>query len=206
MGEGEIMTVKPESKNLTPVYSALSLAFSVPKVPVSDISASMKDVISHGQGELVDRVGDLAVRLGKDPYHRIQYARLFYGPYSVPVPLYESVYREGTIMGRTATQVSRYYARGGLEMESSAELPDHLSVELEFLAYLSYLETIKPGAPGSLKEEFLRHHVLTWLPEVSSSLENQAPGSVYLELARAAEAACRADWSDLEGRGDGGGC
>ncbi len=62
-------------------------------------------------------------------------------------------------------ELTRFYEFFGLGREQSAELPDHLSVELEFMHYLSYLEvqeSTDAQARESLfkaQQDFLTRHL-----------------------------------------------
>jgi len=72
-----------------------------------------------------------------------EYERLFVGPGQVPCPPYESFWREDvpvdirrTLMGPCTADLKRLYLELGLEMSPQCdELPDHVAVELEALAY-----------------------------------------------------------------------
>lgn len=93
-----------------------------------------------------------------------------------PLALYESLYREGRLMGQSTLDVESHYRKVGIVTEGG-ELPDHASVELAFLGYLAEAQAAvevedRPLA-GRLRWEertFLRMHPAEWLPEVGRTL------------------------------------
>lgn len=79
--------------------------------------------------------------------------------------LHESGYLNGRILGNETFAVARFYREAKLEV-NGAELPDHASFELAFLAYLT--------ERGDLQTErrFLDEHALRWLPALGHSLSS----------------------------------
>ncbi len=64
-----------------------------------------------------------------------EYTRMFISAYpKVLCPPYESYYREGIVYGNSSTRAREWYQKQGLDFTLEGEPPDHLSVELEFLA------------------------------------------------------------------------
>ncbi len=64
-----------------------------------------------------------------------EYTRMFISAYpKVLCPPYESYYREGIVYGNSSTAAREWYRKQGLDFAFEGEPPDHLSVELEFLA------------------------------------------------------------------------
>ena len=47
---------------------------------------------------------------------------------------YESYYREGLVYGNTSVEIKKYYESKGYTIALENELPDHISVELEYLS------------------------------------------------------------------------
>ncbi|MBI4308224.1 MAG: molecular chaperone TorD family protein [Chloroflexi bacterium] len=124
---------------------------------------------------------------------RLEHTRLFADPRYLLVPCYESMYLDpsGGVMGEPARQVTRIYAAEGLGMAGSFhDLPDHISVELEFLAYLcahegaAWIEADAPTAIGWIKKEaaFLHDHLLQWLPTFHSRLLKEARLPFYHDI------------------------
>jgi TorA maturation chaperone TorD len=71
---------------------------------------------------------------------QVEYARLFIGPFKVPVPPYSSIhFGENILMGETTLWVEKFYNYAGLEFDPELkDLPDHVAIETEFLYYLIF--------------------------------------------------------------------
>jgi TorA maturation chaperone TorD/Pyruvate/2-oxoacid:ferredoxin oxidoreductase delta subunit len=77
--------------------------------------------------------------------------------------LYESAWVNGHPMGPEMFQVERLYHAAGLEIVG-AELADHASLELAFLAYLT------EEGERELERNFIRQHAGRWLPALGRRL------------------------------------
>lgn len=76
---------------------------------------------------------------------------------------------QSTHSGREQTslyeELIRWYDHFGLQRKAKAELPDHISVELEFMHFLSYSEHLADQNPDAVKtlqraqREFLEKHL-----------------------------------------------
>ena len=98
------------------------------------------------------------------PLRRLQaeYVRLFINALpEVPCPPYGSFYLEGMLMGQNTVRLRKLYARYGLE---PLEAPDHVAVEMEFLAFLD-------GLPAPAEARELRVHLRDWLPSFLERVE-----------------------------------
>ncbi len=110
-----------------------------------------------------------------------EYARLFIGPRRVPVPPYESVYRENrkSIFGRHTMAVREVYQNAGIELGAGLNIPeDFIGFELEFMYYLSF-ETVKAIEADewdkvskllSYQQYFLSHHLVKWINEFTQDI------------------------------------
>ena len=88
-----------------------------------------------------------------------EYVRLFVNALpEVPCAPYGSVYLEGTLMGASTMRVAEMYRKYGLNPD---ELPDHISVESEFLAWLSGEMKHSPDARHDF--DFLIGHFQEWV-------------------------------------------
>ncbi len=90
---------------------------------------------------------------------RVEFARLFIGPFTLPAPPYGSVYLEpaGRVMGDTTLEVITWYRHEGLTIdEDFKELPDHIVAELEFVCYL-LLKKIQAYRNGLSEKASLFH-------------------------------------------------
>lgn len=115
-----------------------------------------------------------------------EYERLLIGPGRAPCPPYESLWRgdgprreQGRLMGAAAAEVVQLYREIGLQVRVDAhELPDHLTIEWEALAYA--FEHDAGEAATSLVEE----HLAVWIPPFCSAVEAEAEHPFYAALAR----------------------
>jgi len=134
-----------------------------------------------GQGKLLTRL-------------RLEYTRLFVGPYSLPTPPYESVYREPepVVMGGSTLDVLKRYEEAGFRLASSfKDLPDHVAVELQFMALLceeeaQAWEREDPTVALTLlrrEEGFLRDHLARWVPSFCERVLSSTECSFYQAMA-----------------------
>ncbi|CAA7602475.1 Nitrate reductase delta subunit [Acididesulfobacillus acetoxydans] len=88
----------------------------------------------------------------------------------VEAPPYASVYldRDGLVLGCEAEEVRKFYLSLGYGLRSDQrELPDHLGVELEFLARLAGRGSW--DAVGSFRKSHLRPFLRAILPKIRAS-------------------------------------
>jgi len=119
-----------------------------------------------------------------------EYTRLFIGPYKLPCPPWESVYTspKRLMMQDAAGQVQALYAGAGLAVNTDDVMPDHIGVELNFLAVL--LHQVHSAA-GNKEEQMARtdtiltEHLLKWVPQFTRDMENAAEEPFYRALAKA---------------------
>jgi TorA maturation chaperone TorD len=119
-----------------------------------------------------------------------EYTRLFINAFPrVPAPPYGSVYLEESrlVHGRTTMDVLNFYRSTGFEPNfEQKELPDHISLEMEFLGILAAREsrTGHRGAnwPGHLRQEFLSRFVLPWVPSFCEHIISDTDSPFYRAL------------------------
>jgi TorA maturation chaperone TorD len=124
-----------------------------------------------------------------------EYERLFVGPGPVPCPPYESFWREDvplevrrSLMGPCTAELRLIYGELGLEMAAtSGEMPDHVAVELEALAFALSSTPTWPVA-GAIWSDHLRR----WLPRLCRAVAREAEAPFYRDLAP-----LTIDWSGL---------
>ncbi len=118
-----------------------------------------------------------------------EYTRLFIGPYKLPCPPWESVYTspKRLMMQDAAAQVRALYVEAGLAINTDDVMPDHIGVELNFLAVLLQRTHSETGA----KEEqvkrtgkLLNDHLLKWAPKFTRDMEDAAGTPFFRALAR----------------------
>ncbi len=92
-----------------------------------------------------------------------RYTALFVGSGRPQVWVYESAFLNGRILGPETFAVERAYRAAGVE-PIGAELPDHASLELAFLAQLS------DRGEDHAVQAFNQQHAGRWLPELGRTL------------------------------------
>ncbi len=118
-----------------------------------------------------------------------EYTKLFIGPYRLPSPPWESVYTspQRLMMQEAAGQVLAIYREAGLVVSTSEVLPDHIGVELNFLAVLlqkTHLETEQKDHYLDITGRFITEHLLRWVPEFTRDMENAAGTPFYKAVAK----------------------
>jgi len=124
---------------------------------------------------------------------KVDYARLFVGPYSLLAPPYGSVYLEAErrIMGDSTLHALEMYREAGLDIaQDFNDAPDHIAAELEFMHYLVFKE-IRAGASGSYtiavdyvekQKIFLETHLGAWISAFSTQIMESAETEFYRNL------------------------
>lgn len=128
-----------------------------------------------------------------------EYMRLFdVGAVRPPCPLYGGEW--GGTRKRSMEEAVRFYRFFGMKMDQSAhELPDHITVELEFLQVMAFTEgmTRARGAdPASLLRaqcDFIDRHPGRWWPMLLRKLPAESPPPFYAALAALTGAVLVAD-------------
>jgi len=124
-----------------------------------------------------------------------QHRRVFGHTASCECPPYETQYGSGHIFQQAQEMgdIVGFYRAFGLEVsENSKERLDHISVELEFMHFLSFKETYalenghgdeKVEICVEAQKEFLKEHLGRWVPFFVKLLSKKAGDGFYKELA-----------------------
>lgn len=155
---------------------------------LSNLNSEAASYISCMQTEL-DQGCDLEIL-------RIEHTRLFIGPYSLPAPPYGSVYMENErkVMGDSSMDAKKRYQSFGIDISDSIkEVPDHISVELEFMFFLIYkeIESIQSNLPEQAQEilyhqkSFLTDHLNMWVADFTDCVIEHTEIEFYRNLAKA---------------------
>ncbi len=126
---------------------------------------------------------------------KIDYARLFVGPYTLSAPPYGSVYLEGKrlVMGNSTVDAQKRYRNAGLDIAKDfKEAPDHITVELEFMHFLIFKEIEAAGHSNMeafghyLREQqaFLEVHLGVWQSEFTEKVIANSATEFYKALAK----------------------
>jgi len=167
-------------------------------------------------GRIADVVGALPYQIADAPdvgalrnageYVDMQseYIRIFdVGAARPPCPLYGGEW----LGARKASleETLRFYRFFGLKVDENArELPDHITVELEFLQVMAYMEGVaraRGGDTASLQRaqrDFIERQPGRWWPRLHQKLAGCAPPPFYTALVALIDAALAADLAYLK--------
>lgn len=124
----------------------------------------------------------------------VAYAKLFVGPNELLAPPYGSVYLDGEkmVMGDSTMAAIKMYEDQGLSMDGEfRNLPDHITVEMEFMYYLIFKETEaleKSEWDRSLdfiktQELFLDQFLNRWVKPFCDKIKQGTDNEFYTSLA-----------------------
>ncbi len=100
----------------------------------------------------------------------VLYSRLFLVPGVAHPPINMGVYFDGTIHGDTVRRLTECYRACGLEKSDTlADLPDHVAVQLEFVAWLHAAQAAGQTLPLPA-QEFISTFVARWAPLLQRDL------------------------------------
>jgi TorA maturation chaperone TorD len=139
---------------------------------------------------------------------RIDYAKLFVGPFKLLAPPYGSVYLDGQrqVMGASTIEVQKRYQEAGLEMANNfREAPDHVAAELEFMYFLIFKEIEALESENlettldflKLQSAFLQDHLGAWIAAFAFNVEENAETDFYKNLARVTKLFVQKDMAQL---------
>jgi DMSO reductase family type II enzyme chaperone len=132
-----------------------------------------------------------------------EYIRLFdVGPMRPPLPLYGGEW--GTTRKRSMEEDLRFYRFFGMKVdESCKELPDHVTIELEFMQMLAFTEgTMRACGDDALpflraQRDFLERHPGRWWPMLRRKMAGFERSRFYDSLTDLADAFFAADLAYL---------
>ena len=164
------------------IYRFMSQAFSYPN---QVFISNLQEILTKNK-KLSQKFTSLVENLREKPLELLQaeYTRLFISGYpETPCPPYESFYLEGKLLGEAALQVISFYEDWGLTVDPS--LCDHLSTELEFMAFLTAATNVSEITEKAKlsKEKFYQNHLKKWVPQFLTDLQNYAQIKEYKKIA-----------------------
>ena len=193
------------------LYAALSLYFSLPSEKM--LRDLTKDLFSHMDGGLFDSSPDFvsvqesfcqfqalahteSEKETREAAHRfnVEYTRLFLVPSDSRIFLYETMHQKSNelLMGAAAQEVSQIYREDGLALHGTfQDLPDHFTVQCEYLAHMARREGKAwiQGEPLQAEIYFRRsasffdRHLGSWGPSLCALILEQAQTDFYRALA-----------------------
>jgi len=127
-----------------------------------------------------------------------EYSSLFeVGSDGPPCPIREDL-QTGQRAG-TREDLVRFYNFFNYKLEDKfAWAPDHLSVELEFMHFLCYLEASDAANALSYQlaqADFSARHLVRWVPGLANSVANTSPDSIYYRAIDSIEKFLVADYA-----------
>jgi TorA maturation chaperone TorD len=171
-----------------------------------EITKELLKQIKHPQ--FLEILSDLGVQLENDFLQRpddeliedlaVEYTRLFLGPDKHISP-HESIHHKrddgdwGQLWGKDTILIKKFIETTGLEYKSEyTGLPDHVSVELEFMNKVTereaqaWEENDSDGTLNCLKIEkkFIDEHLGKWIPQFCDKIMSEAGLSFYREMAK----------------------
>jgi TorA maturation chaperone TorD len=210
LGEEEAVLLAREC-----LYRFLSAALSDPYggrfEPVrdkagQDLAGAAADLLRAEAGETVSRgpgekptaaldLGPLRAEAGRPLAElRAEHDRVFGLVPARECPPYETDYHaaEGFFRAQQLADVAGFYRAFGLEPSRAApERPDHLALELEFMAFLMLKERLARNAAGDpeaaelaevcreAQRGFCADHLAWWVPSFATGLRRKAGGGFY---------------------------
>ncbi|MDZ7640551.1 MAG: molecular chaperone TorD family protein [Desulfurivibrio sp.] len=124
----------------------------------------------------------------------VEYSALFLGPFKVLADPHGSIYlepEERKLMGDTTVRVGDLYKFAGLALQE-IEAPDHIALELEFMAFLSLNlgngvkviednkeEGVPPLDCAAVRSEFLGDLLSPWIPPFCAEIRKNAALDFY---------------------------
>ncbi len=205
--------MKDLARQRSTLYSLLALVFR------QEASAGLIQEIRTP--EMLEALEDLEVRFDDDflstPISELieelttEYARLFLGPGKHISP-HESVHHEredgewGGLWGASTVEVKKFIEATGLEYRQDySGMPDHIGVELEFMAELIQTE-VNFRAQGHenkaqqcllLEKRFLAEHLVHWMSTFCEKIISEAESSFYIEMAALTKRFIQLDQQEL---------
>lgn len=139
---------------------------------------------------------------------KIDFSRLFVGPFKLLAPPYGSVYLESgrQVMGASTVDAKSRYQAAGLDISGEVkEAPDHIALELEFMYYLIFkeIEALKQSDLEQVmdclrkQQQFLQRHLGAWVSKFAANVEQNATTDFYRNLAAVTKIFVQKDVNDI---------
>ena len=189
----ELADLSVSAKGRSSLYHLLSLFY------IKEASSEFLTQIKSK--EIIDSLNGIGVDFGRVlfelPEEKLldtlaqEYAALFIVPGGIPP--YESVRLKDLLNQEPAWKTEEFYKRCGLIIKEGCKtFPDHLGMELEFMAYLSDKESaaLKDNNEkaaiewGNLQKDFFSNHINKWVFGFLDDLDRFAFHPFYKEVAR----------------------
>jgi len=181
--------------NRKDAYQLLSACYYLPEEDAFGKLVQLEEAMGSDYAQAAEHVTNMKEETDIEQLI-IDFSRLFVGPFKLLAPPYGSVYLEGgrRIMGNSTLDAHNRYREAGLDISGDLkEVPDHITIELEFMYYLVLKEIEAIGnsdletAMDFLNKQkgFLEDHLGAWVAELAHAIRDQAETGFYRNLARA---------------------
>ncbi|MDW7771951.1 MAG: molecular chaperone TorD family protein [Desulfobulbaceae bacterium] len=160
-----------------------------------NLASMFADLGLAAEAKAADRMKK-ALEEQNDEDLKVEYARLFVGPFELVAPPYGSVYLDGNrmLMGDSTLAVQKVYRDNGLTLEVR-ELPDHIALELEFMHYLCLREANaeaeenkeEAGRFARTQADFMRKFLGPWIVYFCHAVRKGTDNPFYFHLAECLE-------------------
>lgn len=199
-------------------YRLLAACFYEPDKEMfaaEDLAGNLAAALKETGASAAKACRTMAARLKKHSQEEllVEYSALFLGPFKVLAVPYGSVYlepEERKLMGETTVRVGDLYKFAGLAQEEIGP-PDHIALELEFMAFLSRKladpeqaaaeEEAEEGVPpldsAALRAEFLRDLLAPWIAPFCAAIREHAELDFYKAVADCLESFIEAEKAAL---------
>ncbi len=146
-----------------------------------------------------------------------EFMNLFKVPGGQYITPYESVFRDardvggqqvkGLLMGQSAVSVQKWYKLAAVEISDEyKDLPDHIGLELNFLAHVCAKEREFAGKNDQprltraweIERDFLSAHVVSWVGQFRDKLYDKSQHTFFRTLADLLVEFSRRDFATLE--------
>jgi len=211
MHPNDLLTI---DRNREDAYRLLAACFYPPDLALAEenVCTALAEVLSplspQAAVAAIAMGESLAVSLPEEL--AVEHARLFVGPFQLVAPPYGSLYLdvEKKLMGDSTVEVQRLYQEQGLHLAGDfTELPDQVTVELEFMSFLANRSReaatqVEKGVYRELlvsQKDFLERHLGKWCPEFCRLIAEGTDNSFYRALAECTASFVAADLASLAG-------
>ncbi len=147
----------------------------------------------------------------------VEYTRLFLGPGKHISP-HESVHHQredgqwGKLWGKSTVEVKKFIEATGLSYTDDYKgLPDHISVEFEFMQQLILAEEQawmdedrdKAVACRQVEKKFIEEHLINWIPNFCEKVVQEAELPFYKAVATLTRSFIEFEMEEMKKNGDG---
>jgi len=149
-------------------------------------------VLKEYKSKLPQRFSDIIDNMDDAKELQVDYSKLFLGPFELLSAPYGSVYLEDgrKTFGDSTMDLVQLYQQENLSLQLN-ELPDHITIELEFLYYLMVRELefldVDDLEQSKLymekQKQFMNRHLAKWGNDFANLVEENASCYFYRQIA-----------------------